>query len=254
VGICRSSSGAPVSTTEPSWTGSRSPAVSPTKRPSSRTVPMSPAVSPSVLRAPLRAGPGRGPAESTPGNRRRIVRALEVTLGSGRPFSSFGPGLVTYGVTSSIIIGLELDRPELDRRLAERFEDELARGLLEEVRALSTKAGRVVADGPSGDRLPGAPSSRRGGCPTRGRPRPSRSAGCGPSPAGKRPGSSATREWSGSGPIGAIFVRQPAPVSATPSSPRPCDTDERADDGQVPRSRERLPGRARWARARRGCR
>jgi tRNA dimethylallyltransferase len=42
-------------------------------------------------------------------------------------------------VTSSIIIGLELDRPELDRRLAERFEDELARGLLEEVQALSTR-------------------------------------------------------------------------------------------------------------------
>ena len=27
-----------------------------------------------------------------PTNRRRVVRALEVTLGSGRPFSSFGPG------------------------------------------------------------------------------------------------------------------------------------------------------------------
>ena len=30
------------------------------------------------------------------GQRRRIVRALEVTLGSGRPFSSFGPGLDAY--------------------------------------------------------------------------------------------------------------------------------------------------------------
>ena len=37
-----------------------------------------------------------------PGNRRRIVRALEVTLGSGRPFSSFGPGLLSYRSTSSI--------------------------------------------------------------------------------------------------------------------------------------------------------
>src|SRR3954451_878022 len=34
-----------------------------------------------------------------PGNRRRIVRALEVTLGSGRPFSSFGPGMHTYPPT-----------------------------------------------------------------------------------------------------------------------------------------------------------
>jgi tRNA dimethylallyltransferase len=74
-----------------------------------------------------------------PGNRRRIVRALEVTLGSGRPFSSFGPGLVTYGPSRSIMIGLALDRTELDRRLAERFETQLDRGLLDEVRALARR-------------------------------------------------------------------------------------------------------------------
>ncbi|MFM9138184.1 MAG: tRNA (adenosine(37)-N6)-dimethylallyltransferase MiaA, partial [Actinomycetota bacterium] len=37
-----------------------------------------------------------------PTNRRRIERALEVTLGSGQPFSSFGPGTAAYpdnGVT-----------------------------------------------------------------------------------------------------------------------------------------------------------
>ena len=32
-------------------------------------------------------------AKIEPGNQRRMVRALEVCLGSGRPFSSFGPGL-----------------------------------------------------------------------------------------------------------------------------------------------------------------
>ena len=74
-----------------------------------------------------------------PGNRRRIVRALEVTLGSGRLFSSFGPGLVTYPPTRSVMIGLELDRAELDRRLAERFELQLVDGLLEEVRTLATR-------------------------------------------------------------------------------------------------------------------
>ncbi len=76
-----------------------------------------------------------------PGNRRRIVRALEVTIGAGRPFSSFGPGLVTYRPTNATIIGLEVGRAELDRRLAERFEDQLARGLLAEVRALSSRPG-----------------------------------------------------------------------------------------------------------------
>lgn len=78
-------------------------------------------------------------ARVEPGNRRRIVRALEVSLATGRPFSSFGPGLVNYPTSGAHIIGLELERGELDRRLAERFEDQLDRGFLEEVRALSTR-------------------------------------------------------------------------------------------------------------------
>jgi tRNA dimethylallyltransferase len=76
-----------------------------------------------------------------PGNRRRIVRALEVTIGSGRPFSSFGPGLEAYHPTRSSIIGLELQRSDLDRRLATRFEEQLASGLLEEVRRLAARPG-----------------------------------------------------------------------------------------------------------------
>ena len=31
-----------------------------------------------------------------PSNRRRVIRALEVTLGSGRPFSSYGPGMTRF--------------------------------------------------------------------------------------------------------------------------------------------------------------
>ena len=74
-----------------------------------------------------------------PANRRRIVRALEVTLGTGHPFSSFGPGLVAYAPTTTIIVGLELERGELDSRLAARFDEQLARGLLEEVHDLSLR-------------------------------------------------------------------------------------------------------------------
>ena len=48
-----------------------------------------------------------------PGNRRRIVRALEVTEGSGRPFSSFGPGLQAYPPTDAVQIGLRWSRPAL---------------------------------------------------------------------------------------------------------------------------------------------
>ena len=46
-----------------------------------------------------------------PGNRRRIVRALEVTEGSGRPFSSYGPGLQAYPPTDATLIGLRWSRP-----------------------------------------------------------------------------------------------------------------------------------------------
>jgi tRNA dimethylallyltransferase len=58
-----------------------------------------------------------------PTNRRRVVRALEVTLGSGRPFSSFGPGLGAYPADPRFrLVGLRLDRSALDERIARRQE------------------------------------------------------------------------------------------------------------------------------------
>ncbi len=78
-------------------------------------------------------------AKIEPGNTRRIVRALEVTIGSGRNFSSFGPGMDSYPASSSRLIGLELERPDLDRRLAQRFEAQLAQGLVDEVRSLASR-------------------------------------------------------------------------------------------------------------------
>jgi tRNA dimethylallyltransferase len=72
-----------------------------------------------------------------PENRRRVVRALEVTLGSGRPFSSFGPGLETYPPVDFPIVGLRLERPELDRRIAERYAAQLEAGFVDEVARLA---------------------------------------------------------------------------------------------------------------------
>lgn len=72
-----------------------------------------------------------------PANRRRIVRALEVTIGSGRPFSASGPGLTSYPTSPVVQIGLALERPELDRRIAERLALQFDRGFLDEVRALA---------------------------------------------------------------------------------------------------------------------
>ena len=71
-----------------------------------------------------------------PSNRRRIVRALEVTLGSGRPFSSFGPGLAAYATTPTRLLAVGMDRSALDRRIEARYAQQMERGLLDEVRAL----------------------------------------------------------------------------------------------------------------------
>ncbi len=80
-------------------------------------------------------------SRTTTANRRRIVRALEVTVGSGRPFSSYGPGLTAYPPASCALIGLPFDAELVDRRIAERFDRWLSIGLLDEVRALASRPG-----------------------------------------------------------------------------------------------------------------
>jgi len=74
-----------------------------------------------------------------PTNRRRVVRALEVTLGSDRAFSSYGPGLEVYPSLAHPVVGLRLDRDELDRRIEARIQAQLDAGWLEEVRELSRR-------------------------------------------------------------------------------------------------------------------
>jgi tRNA dimethylallyltransferase len=76
-------------------------------------------------------------ARMEPGNRRRVVRALEVTIGSGRPFSSYGPGLDVYGPSAVRLVGLSSPRPVLDARIDARYDAQLAAGLVDEVRALA---------------------------------------------------------------------------------------------------------------------
>ncbi len=76
-----------------------------------------------------------------PTNRRRVLRALEVTLGSGRPFSSFGPGLEAYPASPLAQVGLRLPLDVLDARIARRFRAMLDAGLLDEVRALLRRPG-----------------------------------------------------------------------------------------------------------------
>jgi tRNA dimethylallyltransferase len=74
-----------------------------------------------------------------PGNRRRIGRALEVCVGSGHAFSSFGPGLNAYSPIDVVQIGLRWDRAVLTRRIDQRVDAMIAAGLVDEVRHLATQ-------------------------------------------------------------------------------------------------------------------
>ena len=81
-----------------------------------------------------------------PTNLRRIVRALSVCMGTGRPFSSFGPGLTSYPQVPYRIVGIEVDRDTLDQRIAERYRQQIESGFLEEVgRLMEVPLSRTAA-------------------------------------------------------------------------------------------------------------
>ena len=74
-------------------------------------------------------------------NARRVVRALEVTLGSGRPFSSYGEGLMSYGPVRVVQVGLDVEPEVLDERIERRFRAWMDEGLLQEVTELRERPG-----------------------------------------------------------------------------------------------------------------
>jgi tRNA dimethylallyltransferase len=89
------------------------------------------------LHARLAALDPQAAARMEPTNARRVVRALEVTLGSGQPFSSFGPGLVAYPPSPVAMVGLAGPNEDVDRRIAARFSSWMDAGFLDEVRTLA---------------------------------------------------------------------------------------------------------------------
>lgn len=78
-----------------------------------------------------------GSAKMEPTNRRRVLRALEVTIGSGRAFSSFGPGVDTYPPSPVVQLGLRWDRDVLTARIARRVRQMVDDGFLGEVERLA---------------------------------------------------------------------------------------------------------------------
>lgn len=80
-------------------------------------------------------------ARMEPTNRRRVLRALEVSIGSGRAFSSFGPGLEDYPEAPFPVVGIEISRDLLDQRIAQRYRQQMADGFLAEVQSLLVRPG-----------------------------------------------------------------------------------------------------------------
>lgn len=80
-------------------------------------------------------------AKVEPGNRRRVLRALEVTVGSGRPFSSYGPGVGAFPSGYWHLAGVWLPRAVVSARVGTRFAAMMRAGLLDEVSALSRLPG-----------------------------------------------------------------------------------------------------------------
>ena len=131
-----------------------------------------------------------------PGNRRRIVRALEVIEITGRPFSSFGPGLQTYGDTvfPVRVAGVWLPRAARPAHRG-RVEAMLDAGLVDEVRGL--RRGRAVAPPPRRSGTARCSPTSRGGASLDAAPEAIASAP-GSSPAASGCGSGATPASTGS--------------------------------------------------------
>jgi tRNA dimethylallyltransferase len=67
-------------------------------------------------------------------NPQRLMRALEVCLSTGKPFSDFRKGKKTERQFQNIKIGLERPREELYERINQRMDRMLEAGLLEEAK------------------------------------------------------------------------------------------------------------------------
>ena len=91
-----------------------------------------------ALHAKLAAVDPASAARIAPGDRKRIVRALEVWQATGRPLSAFHTPEGVQGAPrpNTWIWGLRMERERLYRRIDERARAMWAAGLIEEVRGL----------------------------------------------------------------------------------------------------------------------
>ncbi len=67
-------------------------------------------------------------------NPRRVIRALEVCLASGKPFSE--QRKIAAPLYNSLLLGLHWPRPELYQRIDQRVDERMQQGMVQEVRDL----------------------------------------------------------------------------------------------------------------------
>jgi tRNA dimethylallyltransferase len=96
---------------------------------------------PAALHAELAERDAAAAAAIDPRNVRRLVRALEVVRVTGRPFSSYGPGLDRYAPSDVAQVGIAFDAVRADAAIAQRFDGWMAAGLLDELRGLLAAPG-----------------------------------------------------------------------------------------------------------------
>lgn len=72
-------------------------------------------------------------------NPHRVIRALEICIGTGKPYSSYLKNQKTHRNFNTITIGLTAERELIYRRINERVDKMLDEGLLEEVKTLHEK-------------------------------------------------------------------------------------------------------------------
>ena len=69
-------------------------------------------------------------------NPHRLIRALEICIGSGKPYSSFLKAETTQRNFTAIKVGLTADRPIMYDRINQRVDSMMKEGLLEEAKTL----------------------------------------------------------------------------------------------------------------------
>jgi tRNA dimethylallyltransferase len=105
---------------------------------------------PAALHERLREVDPAAAAAILPSNGRRLVRALEVVMLTGRPFTAALPAYRSR--YDAVLVGLDLDDAALDERVDQRVDRMFAAGLVEEVRRL---AGDGLRDGLTASRALG---------------------------------------------------------------------------------------------------